>query len=422
MPANYGNPYNYGSPEYNPNGDSYNGQQGAATPNSTINALANNTGGGKKPGPFEAMLAHATALNSYGQPAPTPAPALQTNPFAANLARALAANGNPPLTAQGQYRATAPLIPQTPEDVTGGPRRQVVAPPTATTPSQPTSPYVDPNYLSEIFGGGGNVPPVPLPAPPPVPPPTTPPPTTTTPPPGPTPPPTPPPFVPPPAPTTPTQPTAPGTYNDVVKAIHDRFAPGFAQQQSDLARQLNAQGALTGDINSGGYGATFGRSMADLVNQQGSQEAGFLQQANENALNRGVEVYGTKAKMWSDSLGADIQKYGIDTNAGLQSYLDANDNALKAYGIDKNDLLERYKAELALKGIQYDNATKLDIATLQKVASDYATDVDRERNTMQYILGILGIDNETLKNILGADPWSVIGGWTPPTGTIVVKP
>lgn len=221
-------------------------------------------------------------------------------------------------------------------------------------------------------------------------------------------------------------PIVPAASNDILAAVHRLLAPSQQQAQSDLGRQLNAQGALTGDINSGGYGATFGREMGNLIGQQQAQEGQFANAANENQLNRSVDIYNTQAKMFSDGMQQQMQKYGVDTNAKLQQWLDSQDNMLKYYNIDKNDLLARYQANLGLQGQMYSADQGFNAAAF-RAALDYElgltnADVSRENNIMNYILGQGGLTNDMIRNLLASDPTSIISGQQFPTGNIVVKP
>lgn len=165
----------------------------------------------------------------------------------------------------------------------------------------------------------------------------------------------------------------------LINTVTGMYNPQFAQQRDDFRRAMNANAALTGDINSGGYQSTYGRELSRLMAGQGEQLAG----ATENALNRASDIYkanlaatGQKysidAQMFATQLQDATQRFQITTNDQLQRFLDSQDNELKKYGIDKNDLLERYKQELQLQGIQYSADAQVRAASLQAAAQKAA--------------------------------------------------
>lgn len=171
--------------------------------------------------------------------------------------------------------------------------------------------------------------------------------------------------------------------SDISKTIHDRFANLWNQERTDYSRAMNAQAALTGDSNSGGYGDVYSRGLSRLMGQESGQEAQFIQQANENTLNRNMELY------------------GIKSNAQLQTFLAKN-----------QDLLERYKAALAEKGVEYSADRGVDAAALHAAAASaaaaaglegakYAATLDANTRDLlsqrQYDLGIYGLNQDTYK-------------------------
>jgi hypothetical protein len=144
--------------------------------------------------------------------------------------------------------------------------------------------------------------------------------------------------------------------------------PLFKQQQAELARVLRSEGALTGDINSGGFNETLGRQEANLIAEQGRQKMEGMQKAQEF----GIQKYQIDADLFSRQMADATTRYGIDTNDKLQRWLDEQDNELKKYGIDKADLLERYKAELQKEGIVYSADAQVRAAALQRAAAQAA--------------------------------------------------
>ncbi len=156
------------------------------------------------------------------------------------------------------------------------------------------------------------------------------------------------------------QPTA-ASYEDTASRLYD---PLFKQQQTELARTLRAQAAIDGTSTSGGFAETLGRAESNLSANQGAQKVALI----EAAQNRQQAM--TIAVMQDAT-----QRFGIKTNDDLQRWLnDPNNNTLQKYGIDKNDLLERYKAQLGLQssetmaGASF-NAAALSAATQAAIAA-----------------------------------------------------
>lgn len=303
---NFGNPYRYGQAEYNPNGDSYNGQTGSQTPQSTLNALNGQAGSTKSSNPFDAMVSHATALNNY---------------IGGYSSQALRGGDDGP----GRDRTTPP---------------SVVMPPANTAPNpiagHPLHPSTgNPNLPSDAapFGPGNPAPPGQMtnltpppetitPLIPPAPPAPTPTPEQTTPTPTPTPGPA---LAPPQLPATP-EALNPHNTQDVISFIHNQYRPYFQQQQTDLQRQLAQTYAANGGINSGGYGDVLGREEARLIGQQGQQEGDLVSTATQNDFNR------------------QLQKYGIDVDAAIRNYIAQSNNNLGMAGndVERENNIMRY--------------------------------------------------------------------------------
>lgn len=232
---------------------------------------------------------------------------------------------------------------------------------------------------------GTPAPPIPTPGTPPVTPPGTTP-LTPAPPTGAEPPPAPPgTATPPPVTATPTStplpmPTSTGTsFGDIAKTVSGMTDPLFKSKQADLARTLRAQGAATGDINAGGFNTSLARGEADLSAQQSSQEGQLVsslynsaqdRQTQENVaqLQADTAIANTKTtagmQQFIATMQDQTQRLGIQTNADLQTALQNNTLLYQYSALDKNDLLERYKAQLQLQGQQFSANAQMNAAAL----------------------------------------------------------
>jgi hypothetical protein len=82
----------------------------------------------------------------------------------------------------------------------------------------------------------------------------------------------------------------------LIKTLQGMNEPLFRQEQTDLSRNLNAQAAQSGAINSGGFADSYSRAMSNLVNQQNSGLSTEAFQANQQ------------------NIAGALQKYGVDIN------------------------------------------------------------------------------------------------------------
>lgn len=214
--------------------------------------------------------------------------------------------------------------------------------------------------------------------------------------------------------------------------IENRYDPLFQKQQDDLQRRLTHIGATTGAVDAGGFTESVGNALSGLQAEQGAQLGQEI-----SALTQSGQALATQR--YVSELDAAVRQEQIRTNADVESWaLD-----LQKYGIDKNDLMERYKSELALRGVMYSADAQVNAAALHAAASQAAAvasadasryaadqrlrsdilgaDVMREGNIMDYIMGFAALGPEWARWILGADPFGIISGAQPP-GDVIVTP
>lgn len=147
---------------------------------------------------------------------------------------------------------------------------------------------------------------------------------------------------------------------DFMAKLHGMLSPQFQQEQNDLTRALRAQGALDGNINSGGFGDTMGRGLSRLIADQGQREQQFLtsdyeqQQGRDlsryNAdQNNATSRYGTDVGERTNALNQETQRFGIRTNneashynADTSRYNNNANNAVSRYGINTGADTARY--------------------------------------------------------------------------------
>lgn len=224
--------------------------------------------------------------------------------------------------------------------------------------------------------------------------------------------------------------------------IEKMLDPMFGRQRQLLQQQLESAAALTpGRLQSGGFGQNEGQALSDLSGQQSAQLGGALERQAEAQRQQNTQIMqlATQAGMqkYMADMNNDLERFKVQSNTDLAKWLDTQDNVLKKYGIDTNDVLDRYKAELALKGQEYAADSGVDAAALQAAATESAAaaasaasqsnaqlqyqlgmtglDVQREQNIGNFVLGLLGLGNVDMNQLN-----QILAGI--PGGTIAVKP
>lgn len=234
----------------------------------------------------------------------------------------------------------------------------------------------------------------------------------------------------------PTAPIAPQGSEDIlartIQEISNRYQPGFARDRDDLQQRLMQTGALSGALNAGGFTDVVGDELVNLASKQSAQLGEEISKQTMNERQFAMQKYVAE-------LNDSFSRLQLKTNADLE----AKAQELQKYGIDKGDLLERYKAELQLKGQTYSADKQVDAAAMQAAASGAAAaaqaaaskynadrdyqlglvnaDINREQGVMQFVLGLSGQNSDWMKWFLASDPFSVLTGSQVP-GDVVVKP
>lgn len=102
-------------------------------------------------------------------------------------------------------------------------------------------------------------------------------------------------------------------WQSILAQLQKMMNPQFDYESGQLNRHLNAQAALTGDLNSGGYGEVSGRANAQLSADQGNRLSTML---NTD---------------WQNQLARELQKYGIDIGSADSRY--SADRGVDAAGL-----------------------------------------------------------------------------------------
>lgn len=227
-----------------------------------------------------------------------------------------------------------------------------------------------------------------------------------------------------------------GNFNDslqrTIEEISKRYQPEFARQGDDLQRRLMQTGAVSGALNAGGFADVVGDELVNLAGKQSAQLGEEISKQTINATQLAMQKYVAE-------LNDSFSRLQLKTNADLE----AKAQELQKYGIDKGDLLERYKAELSLKGQTYAADKQVDAAAMQAAASGAAAaaqaaasrynadrdyqlglvnaDINREQGLLQFMLGLSSQNADWLKWWTANDPFNILTGNQTP-GDVVVKP
>lgn len=241
---------------------------------------------------------------------------------------------------------------------------------------------------------------------------------------------------------------------DTFKRYEELLNPFYDRMQDKFAKKLRAQGALSGNIDSGGFGQNMAEGLASLQAEFGKDLADKVTVAHEKALDRVLQKYGIDTGARTTMYQIDTQKFiaqiqddtarlGIKTNADLERYLGDRKLELERYGIDTNKWLEQYKADVQREVGFYSADASVKAASLHASAAQAAAgasaaaaqydaqvrrelgilgfDIERENNIMDFIIGMGGINNDFLGWIASQSPdkWlQGIGG----NGTTIITP
>jgi hypothetical protein len=231
--------------------------------------------------------------------------------------------------------------------------------------------------------------------------------------------------------------------NSQQPGVESLLNPMFARQRQNAIGDINAAGAALGSdvISSGGFGANRNQAVSDLSGQQSAALAGELSKEYLAKMDQQTKFAGfaTEAGMqkYVTDINAQLSRDNVQTNADLARWLATEDNALKKYGIDVNDVLQRYQADLQLKGIQYSADASVSAASIHAAATQAAASAAAGAGMygadLNYKLGLAGLGVDREKNIgsFMIDLFKLgLGGLSGmsdifsnfPFGSVVVKP
>lgn len=171
--------------------------------------------------------------------------------------------------------------------------------------------------------------------------------------------------------------------DDALRMATDLYNPLFERQANDFTKRMRASAALTGQQDSGGFGANLSEGLSALSADQGKVLGDKAFDAHQSALDRAMARYGVNvggqmqlkqidAQKFIAQLQDDTARFGITTNDQLQRYLQENELEMQKYGIDVQDLWQRYQADLQLKGVQIGASAQIQAASLQAAAAGAA--------------------------------------------------
>lgn len=163
-------------------------------------------------------------------------------------------------------------------------------------------------------------------------------------------------------------PSSASDYSGILAQLQKLMGGQFDYESTQLNRRMSAQGAVSGDLNSEGFGEVSGRANAQLAADQGNRLSGYL---NTD---------------WQSSLDRALQEYGINTQAATGRYAADAGVSAAAQGAGAS----MYGANIGLQEAQLRDATS------------------RYQGNQQYDLGLAGLgldkykfDNPNINALLG---------------------
>lgn len=234
--------------------------------------------------------------------------------------------------------------------------------------------------------------------------------------------------------------------------LNRMFNPMFEREANQFTKRARAASAVGGGYadDSGGFGTQLSEGLSQLSADQGSRMTDFAMTAAEKTKDRQTQIqlaniqaqsaqYKADTDKFIAQLNAEIAQIGFQSDEEVAKYVADKKAEMEKYGIDANDVLERYRLEVqkeiavsesnaanrgAALGSAMENAFGSVMARFNQQEMDlrrdlgYAGfDIDRERNWMNFILGLGGQNAEWLNQLRGSSPeWWLSGGGPPPSG------
>lgn len=221
-----------------------------------------------------------------------------------------------------------------------------------------------------------------------------------------------------------------GAINDL---LNQKYGPQNKLAQEQLANILRGQAALTGDVNSGGFGDVLGRQEGSLIAQQQANIMDKSIDVTESAKDRALAQYQTDTEanlgrygIDSDRFMAkmrdDTERYGIKTNADMERYVTDRKLEFEKYGIDVAAAMEKYRADVSLAGEVYSADRAFDAAKFDAIIRDQISKRNEDVEWGRINLDRYGIDTRAqidwaeLARLTGLTPDQlarILGGFTP---------
>jgi hypothetical protein len=191
---------------------------------------------------------------------------------------------------------------------------------------------------------------------------------------------------------------------DIASQLQKFFDPSHKAAQEQLSRSMLQNAAVTGQVNSGGFGVTQAQGMGDLIGQQQAQIGQMAFQGREAQLDR----------ILKDNQFANQFE--------LEKWVNSNKFALEQAGINSNELMARYAADRGVDQARIGAGASMYGDDIRRQLGMIGYDVERENNIMDYQLGLQQLTPEMLRLIFGASADNFVTGNPLPPGNTLVRP
>lgn len=200
----------------------------------------------------------------------------------------------------------------------------------------------------------------------------------------------------------------------------DYLDPAYKDAMDEVRRQMMQAGAVSGSLDSGGFGATLAHQLAPIANQFAQQKGQLQFQAQQENANRLLDKYkfdnGQDLAKFLAANKDELDRYGIDQNTVLTQWVQNNKAQLEREGYDLQKVLAQMQAEAGISAASINASAAHAGAGAAADAARYNADLDyklgREQvdynywnsdaarqsedqfNQRGYDLGVLGINRD----------------------------
>ena len=167
----------------------------------------------------------------------------------------------------------------------------------------------------------------------------------------------------------------------------DYLDPVYKDAMDEVRRQMMQTGAMSGQIDSGGFGSSMAKGLAPIANQFAAQKGQLQFQAQQANADRLLDKYkfdnADDLQRWLAENEATLTREGIDKNIVLQKWVTENKAQLEREGYDVQKWIADLNAKTGLAQAQLGAEAAHASAGASSAAARYNADLDYKLGTAQ---------------------------------------